>query len=139
MAGKELMSAELYLLGWMLVLALVQILLPAHFRNRETGLAYNIGPRDDAGPAVGKVTGRLRRAQANLFETLPLIAIALLVAHVTGREGALTFWAAVLYLAARLLYLPLYAAGVPVLRTIVWAVSMAAVVLSFIAILYPHA
>jgi uncharacterized MAPEG superfamily protein len=32
-------------------------------------------------------------------------------------------WGAELYLAGRILYLPLYAAGVPFLRTIAWAIA----------------
>ena len=38
------MTIELKLLGWTLVLAIVQILLPAHFRNLETGVAFNTSP-----------------------------------------------------------------------------------------------
>jgi uncharacterized MAPEG superfamily protein len=32
-------------------------------------------------------------------------------------------WGSELYLAGRLLYLPLYAAGIPVARTIAWAIA----------------
>lgn len=129
------MTTELTILGWTLVLALLQIMLPSFFRTRETGPAYNLSARDGAGPPVGKVTGRLQRAQANLFETLPLFAIAVVIAHVAGREGALTLWGASLYLAARLVYLPLYAFGVPVLRTLVWLVSLLGLVLVLAALL----
>lgn len=129
------MTFELTVLGWTLVLALVQIFLPAMLRDRETGRAYNAGPRDEAGPPVGKVTGRLRRAQANLFETLPLFAIAILIAHVAGRNGALTHWGAVLYLAARVVYVPLYAFGVPYVRSLVWIVSLIGLLMTLAAIL----
>lgn len=132
-----MMTLELTLLGWTLVLALVQILLPAHLRNRETGLAYNASPRDESGPPIGVMTGRLRRAQANLFETLPVFAAAVIIAHVGDREGALTLWGAWLYLAARVVYVPLYAFGVPYLRSFVWLVSMAGVVMILAAILGP--
>ncbi|MDO8034609.1 MAPEG family protein [Janthinobacterium sp. SUN128] len=81
-------------------------------------------------------TGRLRRAQANLFETLPLFAAAVLIAHVTAQESALTLYGAALYLAARVLYLPLYAFGVPVVRTLVWCVSIAGLLMLFWAILF---
>ena len=61
------MNTELTYLGWTLVLALVQIFLPTGFRNRETGAAYNMGPRDAPAPKPpGPVTARLQRAQANL-------------------------------------------------------------------------
>src|SRR6187200_1007872 len=107
------MSFELTVLAWTLVLALVQVLLPAVLRDAETGIGYNAGPRDEPAPPPGKLTGRLMRAQSNLFETLPVFAAAVLIAHVAGREGTLTHWGVLLYFAARLIYVPLYAAGVP--------------------------
>lgn len=133
------MTPELTLLAWTLVLAIVQILLPAMLRNGETGLDYNASARDTASPApVGKVTGRLQRAQRNLFETLPLFAAAVLIAHVAGRNGELTFWGASLYLAARVVYVPLYAAGIPFVRSLAWMVSMAGLVMILVAILAPN-
>ncbi|OYO30298.1 MAPEG family protein [Janthinobacterium sp. PC23-8] len=129
------MTPELTLLGWTLVLALVQILLPSSFRNRETGTQYNMSARDEAGPPVGKVTARLKRAQANLFETLPLFAVAVLIAHVAGIHNKLTLYGAALYLGARVLYLPLYAFGIPVVRTLVWCVSVLGLLMLFWAIL----
>ena len=80
------MTTELTALAWTLVLAVVQILLPAGFRTQETGLPYNAGPRDGEGPPVGKVTGRLQRAQKNLFEALPLFAAVVLIAHAAVRR-----------------------------------------------------
>ena len=131
------MTTELTILGWTLVLALVQILLPATLRNRETGIQYNMGARDDKAPPPGRVTARLQRAQANLFETLPLFAAAVLVAHVGGREGDLTLWGCWLYLAARIVYLPLYAAGIPLVRSLVWVASLAGLGMVLAASLRP--
>lgn len=133
------MTTELTLLGWTLVLALVQILLPASLRTGETGLAYNAGPRDTDGPPVGTMTARLRRAEKNLFETLPIFAAALLTAHVASRGGSLTWWGAMLYFWARVVYLPLYAFGVPYIRSLVWVVSLIGVILILVAILTPGA
>ncbi len=128
-------STELTLLAWTVALALVQILLPSTFRTMETGVAYNAGPRDAEGPPVGVVTARLRRAQANLYETLPLFAIVILIAHVAGREGTQTLVGAWLYLLARVVYLPLYWFGVPMIRSLVWVVSMLGLVLVLKAVL----
>jgi uncharacterized MAPEG superfamily protein len=128
-------TIELTLLAWTLVLALVQVLLPAVLRNRETGVDFNAGPRDEAGPPVGKLTGRLRRAQSNLFETLPVFGIAVLIAHAAGREGTLTTWGAWLYVIARIVYVPLYAAGIPYLRSLVWVASLCGIVLILIPII----
>ena len=127
------MTAELTLLAWTLVLALVQIMLPAVLRTRETGAAYNVGPRDTAGPPVGAITGRARRAQQNLFETLPLFAVAVLIAHVADREGTLTLWGARLYLLGRVAYVPLYLAGVPRVRTGAWLLATTGLVMILLA------
>jgi uncharacterized MAPEG superfamily protein len=75
------------------------------------------------------------RAQSNLFETLPVFAAAILIAHVAGREGVMTHWGALVYIVARVIYLPLYAAGVPFLRSLVWAVSLVGIILVLIPII----
>ena|ERR1700761_5722267 len=123
------MTIELTLLAWTLVLALIQVLLPALLRNRETGIPYNTSARDQPGAPVGRITGRLMRAQNNLFETLPVFAAAVLIAHVAGRDDAHTALGAWLYLIARVVYVPLYAAGVPYVRSLVWVVSLAGILL----------
>lgn len=131
------MSTEITLLGWTLVLALVQIILASAARNKETGMAYNVSPRDRPGPPVGVITGRLQRAQRNLFETLPLFAAAVLIAFIAEREGTLTFFGAWIYLLARIVYLPLYVAGIPYIRSMVWLVSVAGLAMILYAILMP--
>ncbi len=134
-SGVATITTELTLLAWTLVLTVVHILVTASARTRETGLQYNAGARDAAGPPVGVITARLRRAQANLFETLPLFAAAVLIAHVAGREGALTTGGCWLYLLGRIAYVPLYALGVPMVRSVVWVASMVGLVMVFVAIL----
>jgi len=129
------MTTELTLLAWALVLALVQILLPSTLRTQETGAQYNMSARDGAAPPPRPVTARLQRAQANLFETLPLFAAAVLIAHVAGIQGSLTLWGCWLYLGARIVYVPLYAAGIPVLRTLAWLVSLAGLAMILYALL----
>ena len=115
----------------------MQIFLHAGSRNRETGVQYNMSARDGAGPPEGAVTGRLRRARDNLLETLPLLAAAVLTAHAAGREGTATAYAAWTYLGARVVYVPLYAFGVPGLRSVAWGVGIAALVTYFWVVLHP--
>ena len=66
------MPIELTLLGATLVLALVQIMIAGQLRTRQYGTKWNAGPRDEAQPPLDPLPARLVRAQANLFETLPL-------------------------------------------------------------------
>jgi uncharacterized MAPEG superfamily protein len=80
---------------------------------------------------------RLQRAQDNLFQTLPLFAAGILIAHVGGREGELTFWGAWLYLVSRIAYVPLYAAGVPVIRSLVWLLGLIGLLLILLSVESP--
>lgn len=118
------MTPEFIVLAFVLILAIVQIGWAASARTAELGIKWNAGARDGETPPPGKLAGRLQRAQANLFETLPIFAIAVIMAHVAGKDGGpLTLWGTHLYLFGRLIYLPLYAFGVAYLRTLVWGVS----------------
>ena len=123
------MTTELTYLALTLILALVQIFLPAGARTAEFGSKWNAGPRDETPEAKKPLTGRLERAEANLFETLPLFIGAVLIAHVIGAAGPLTLWGTALYFWARVVYVPLYALGVPYVRSLVWVVSLAGLVM----------
>ncbi len=131
------MTVELTALAWTVVLAIVQICLPVALRNRETGLAYNAGPRDDPGPPPGKITGRLQRAQVNLYETLPLFAIVVLIGHVANRHSYLTGNAAFVYLVSRILYVPAYAFAWTGVRSLLWGAGLAAIVIDLFVLLKP--
>lgn len=130
------MRIELTLLGATLVLALVQILITAHLRTRQYGLKWNAGARDEAMPPLDPLPARMQRAQTNLFETLPLFIGAVLAAAVAGRLGLKTEIGAHLYFWGRLLYVPLYAAGVPVVRSLVWMAATLGLVLVIVGFLF---
>ena len=119
------MTIELKMLVWTLVLAFVQILLFDVARTRQYGLKWNTGARDEAMPPLSAPAERLSRAQANLFETLPLFAGFVLVAHVAGISTAQTVLGAQIYFWGRVAYVPLYAFGVKNLRSLVWLISLA--------------
>ena len=131
------MTMELTMLAWTLVLAFVQILLFDIARTAQYGLKWNTGPRDGAMPELNARAQRLQRAQSNLFETLPLFIGAVLIAHVIGASSALTVWGAALYFWGRVVYVPLYAWGVPYLRSVAWAVSIVGLGMIAQAILLP--
>lgn len=123
------MTTELTYLSATLLLALVQIFLPAGARTSEFGLKWNAGPRDKTPSSEKPLTGRLERAQSNLFETLPLFIGAVLIAHVAGANGAMTMWGSALYFWGRVVFVPLYAVGIPFIRSLVWLVSLAGLVM----------
>lgn len=127
---------ELKLLGAATLIGFAQILLTAMVRTRAYGSGWNVGARDTT-PTDRQtpIVGRLERAQANFLETFPLFAAAVLAAAVSGRLGGSATTGAWCYLLARLVYAPLYAAGVPVVRTLVWGVSAAGILLVLAALL----
>lgn len=128
------MTPEFIMLAFTLILALVQILAAAQASTMERGIAWNASARDGESKPLGKVAGRLARAQANLFETLPLFGAAVIMAHIAGKDGTLTFLGTHLYFFGRLVYLPLYAFGVAYLRTLVWLIATAGLVLVLAAL-----
>lgn len=129
------MTTELTLLAWTLVLAFVYIIAFDVVRTRQYGAQWNMGARDAPMPPLSATAERLGRAQANLFETLPLFIAAVLIAHAAGISTRWTVVGAQLYFWARLIYLPLYAFGVPVVRSIVWLLSIAGLAMIVLALL----
>jgi uncharacterized MAPEG superfamily protein len=123
------MTTELIVLAWGCVLALVHIFAAVRFKTRQYGTKWNMGARDEELPPPQPIVGRLARAQANFFETFPIFAAAVLIVSVADLESRWTAIGALLWLGARVVYLPLYAAGVPVMRTAVFLASVAGIVL----------
>lgn len=118
------MPIELKILAYGAILLVIHVAAAAQVRTREYGLKWNIGPRDEAVPPPGPLSGRLARAQANFLETFPIAIVALIGVVVANRTSASTALGAWIWLGARIVYLPLYAAGVPVIRSIAFAVSL---------------
>ncbi len=118
------MTPDLYTVAGVLVLTLVQILAFDFAHTGQYGLKWNMSPRDQADmPPLSDMAKRLDRAQANLYETMPIFIGAVLVAHISGRADALTALGAHLYLFGRVLYVPLYAFGLSPWRSLVWVAS----------------
>jgi uncharacterized MAPEG superfamily protein len=128
------MTVELKLLALSIVLGLVQIVLSSHAASLQRGYIWAASSRDAAMPALSGVAGRLERALHNFLETFPLFAAAVLTAHVAGTHGWMTEWGAHLYFWARVAYVALYAAGVFLVRSLVWNVAALGIVLILLSL-----
>jgi uncharacterized MAPEG superfamily protein len=122
------MTTELNMLVWSVVLGLVQIAIAATFSISQRGLGWVLSPRDTTPPLTG-TAARLDRARANFLETFPLFVAIVLAAQLLQRHDAMTILGAQLYFWARLAYVPVYAAGIPYLRTLIWMTSIVGIVL----------
>jgi uncharacterized MAPEG superfamily protein len=129
------MAMELRLLAWSILLGFVHIILSGQARTIQYGLDWNVGARDQEMPPLNNLAARLQRAQNNFLETFPLFAAAVLIVMLAGRGGTMTQWGVQLYFWSRVVYLPLYALGVRVVRTIVWTVSIVGIGLVLAALL----
>ncbi|MEA3030728.1 MAG: hypothetical protein QOG13_2053 [Sphingomonadales bacterium] len=123
------MTTELTVLAWGCVLALLHVFAAAQVKTRQYGTAWNLGARDEELPPARPIVGRLARAQANFFETFPVMVAAVLIVSAAGLTNRWTAMGALLWLGARAVYLPLYAMGVRYLRSLAWAVALAGIVM----------
>lgn len=123
------MTVELKMLTLSVVLGIVQIVATSHAASLQRGYRWTASSRDEKVPPLQGVAGRLDRALRNFVETFPLFAAVVLAAHVTDTHNALTALGAQLYFWGRLAYALLYAAGVPVVRSLVWNVATVGILL----------
>ena len=128
------MTIELKMLALCVVLGLVQIVLASHAASLQRGYMWTASSRDTPMTPLTGVAGRLERALRNYLETFPLFAAAVLIAHVAGRDGSMTEWGVQLYFWGRIAYLALYAGGVFLVRSLVWNVATAGILLVLLAL-----
>ncbi len=130
------MTPLLTLIVYAVGLAFVAILLAAVLRNREwtaEGMRVGLSNRDDL-PEATPLGGRAVRAANNTIEALILFTPLALVAHAAGLDSEALFGAQ-LFLGARVVYLPIYLAGITVVRSLVWGVGVLGLILMAIPLL----
>ena len=128
------MPVELKVLGYAALLQFVQFIVMAIPVNLQLGVAYTGGNRDVQRQATG-VAGRLKRALDNHFEGLILFTIAVVVVVLGEASSPLTESCAWAYLWARILYVPAYASGIYLVRSLIWTVGFVATAIMLIAAL----
>ncbi|HEY5795059.1 MAG TPA: MAPEG family protein [Bosea sp. (in: a-proteobacteria)] len=121
------------LLGWSVVLLLAQVVAQAVSVTAAVGLPAAMTPRDGGNTPPTLVSGRLTRALANLLETYPAFIALALGLIVTNKASGLAVTGAQLWLVARVAYVPIYAAGIPGIRTGVWILSIVGLVMMLYA------
>jgi len=122
----------------LLVLALfvLQTLLPGRFREpaapgAPNKLVENLGPRDQMRPLT-LVGQRAARALANMQEALPVFLALALMNMIAAPGAADAVTGAWIFLAARVLYVPVYLAGISVVRTLFWVAGVVGLILMII-------
>jgi uncharacterized MAPEG superfamily protein len=91
----------------------------------ESPLQWGLGNRDTV-PLVKPWVERADRAQRNHHDNLAMIAVVILVAHLTGQTDGVTAIAAIAVLGCRIAHGITYIMGIPSLRSFFYAASIAA-------------
>lgn len=130
------MTTLLQILVWTTVLTWVAIMAAAVLRNREwtlEGMLAGLSNRDKL-PEATPLGGRAVRAASNTLENFVLFAALALTAHAVGVDEEATLGAQVFFW-ARLVYLPVYWAGITYVRSLIWGVGTVGLVMILMAII----
>jgi len=118
------MSSELTILAILGIALVIFRLIQILTAQSQVGLAMLVSARDTM-PELKGVAARMQRAMDNSIAALAMFAPAVLILHAQGALTANSLLAAQVFLIARILYVPVYAAGIPWLRTVVWITGFA--------------
>lgn len=128
------MTPELTALALAALLQALQFTLFAVPANRELTPGYTSSARDKPpSRQMSITTARLQRALNNHFEALILFTIAVVVVTLGNQSTTTTQYAAWVYLAARLAYVPAYYLGWRPWRSAIWAVGFFATITMIVA------
>ncbi|MDH3790279.1 MAG: MAPEG family protein [Rhodospirillales bacterium] len=121
-------SAEIYWLSWTVILAAAMVIPYAVYRVRRLGGLWQafLRPLPGDSPFADEWAHRAYRAHMNAFEGIAMFAPAVLAVQATGTGTEMTAIASAIYFWARLIYAPLYYFSVPIFRTAIWFVGLAA-------------
>ena len=127
------MRIEFLVVCLSVLLGLVHIVLASHSVSLQRGYKWSASARDEPVPPLTGTAGRLGRALTNFLETFPFFLALVVVVHVNNAYGDLSKWGSLLYLTGRVAYLPLYAFGVYLVRSLAWNVATAGILLLLVS------
>jgi len=131
------MNRTLTLVAYMAIVTWITLLAASLIRAKAwtlPGTKIALGNRDNL-PEATPLAGRAERTAKNTLENFVLFAAIALVAQAAGNTNPRIVTGAELFFWARLVYIPVYYAGVTYLRTAVWLVSIVGLALMVLAIL----
>lgn len=130
------MTPLLTLLALVGLLHIAQFAVASYMANVDLGQGYTTSPRDRAPSREMRVgTARMLRAYDNHIQMFPFFAAGVFLIHLSGQSSTMTVAAAVVYLIARVLYVPAYAFGWQPWRSLIWVTAMLCCAILFIAAL----
>jgi uncharacterized MAPEG superfamily protein len=120
------MTNILTLVVYMAIVTWLTLLVASLLRARAwtvPGIKLALGNRDNL-PEPSQVAGRAERTARNTLENFVLFAALALAAHAAGRTGHRVELGAEIFFWARIVYIPIYIAGIRYLRTAAWTIGV---------------
>jgi uncharacterized MAPEG superfamily protein len=124
------MMTTVQALVWSGILTFLMLVLGLLLRTKAwgpEGMMVAFGNREAVVAPLG-LGGRADRAANNQIEAMAMFLALVLAASIAGKAPQAAMGATVFFW-ARVVYWPVYLAGIPVLRTLVWLVSIVGLIL----------
>ena len=125
------MTPDLHYLVYSALLAWIMVMTAAVLRARAwtmPGVMLMFSNRENVPPSTS-IAGRAERAARNMLVNLTLLVALLLAVHGANINDPMIATGAALFFWARLVYFPIYVAGLICIRTAAWLVSIAGLVM----------
>ncbi|MGE6741444.1 MAPEG family protein [Allorhizobium pseudoryzae] len=116
------------------VLLVLHVMLQGFLATRELGSQWNAGPRDEGLKPKSALAGRAERASSNFRETYPAFVGLILALAFYGDAGGWGLVGGWIWFLCRIAYIPLYLAGIPYIRSLVWLGSLGGIGLMIIGL-----
>jgi len=124
------MMTTVQALVWSGILTFLMLVLGLLLRTQAwspSGLMVAFSDREGVVAPLG-MAGRADRAANNMIEAMAMFLALVLAASIAGKAPQAAMGATVFFW-ARVVYWPVYLAGIPVLRTLVWLASIVGLIL----------
>ena len=124
------MMTTVQALVWSGILTFVMLLVASGICAKmwtPPGAQIAFGNRENLAVPLG-LAGRADRAGKNQMEAMVIFVALLLAAHIAGKSSQAAYGATIFFW-ARLVYWPVYLAGIIYLRTLVWFVGVFGLIL----------
>jgi uncharacterized MAPEG superfamily protein len=126
------MTPELQYLVYGVILLVAHVIIQATFSDLSKGLGWALGPQDEDRDQSA-IAARIERSLRNYLETFPAFAALALILAVTELGNATSALGAAVWFWARIAYIPAYASGIPLVRSIAWFTSLAGLAMMLLA------
>jgi uncharacterized MAPEG superfamily protein len=124
--GEDILNPLLTLVVHMAVVTWLTLLAAGLIRVKAwtpAGTLLAFGNRDNL-PEASALAGRAERTARNTLENFVLFAVIALIAQAAAPQSPRILLGAQVFFGARLLFIPIYYAGIKYLRTVVWLASI---------------